>query len=253
MEEKNLKIVENELQKFYKKRVEKLENQDIFKILKRKNPYLYRAFGTNDANEFVRDLLSDTQTSSDETMFGEFFESVAIGVSLNGRKSSGDSIDLEVWSEDEKSVKLYAVKSGVNVFNAQSNRRQQDAFNEAIRRLKGIAIQPIVGYSYGRKSSKINKKNYEEKAGEVFWEDITGDKNFYKKLIDMVGFTADRHKEEFVDEWNKCKNRLYKKFMDVFGNEDGSINWHNIIEYNSAKDIPKEISKKIRMVNKGLK
>lgn len=252
MESKNyLNIIDNSLQQFYQRRVEKLFDKDIFEILKRKNTYLYRAFGTNDGYTFVKNLLMDTQTSSDETLFGDFFEEVAIKVSNGGRKSSTDSVDLEVWSEDMKSVKLYAVKSGPNVFNAMSKKKQNDAFKDIMKRLKGIAVTPIVGYSYGRKvSTTENKNNFEEMAGQMFWRDLTGDENFYIKLIEYIGNVADSHREEFKSEWDRCLNRLFKRFMDVFGDEDGSINWDDILKYNSGSEIPKEISQKIREIKK---
>lgn len=254
MNEKHLQVVSTALTKFYKKRIDKLSDKDIFAIIKRKNPYLYRAFGTNRGHFFVEELLSDSQTSSDETLFGEFFEEVAIGVSINGRKSSSDSVDLEIWSEDEKSVKLYAVKSGTSVFNAMSLRRQNDSFKESIKRLKGIAVIPLVGYSYGRKESReSSKNNFEEKAGQCFWEDITGDSNFYIDLINLIGTVADVHKIEFESEWNKCINRLSHNFLSIFGNNDGSINWDNIVQFNSGKEIPKEITQKIKEFKKSSK
>ncbi|MGL4935861.1 MAG: PmeII family type II restriction endonuclease [Cetobacterium sp.] len=250
--DKNLLVIEKALSQFYQRRIEKLSENDIFRILKRKNPYLYRAFGTNDGYNFVRDLLMDTQTSSDETLFGDFFEEVAINITPNGRKSSTDSIDLEVWSEDMKSVKLYAVKSGPNVFNAMSKKRQNDAFQESQKRLKGIAVTPIVGYSYGRKkTTKENKNVFEEVAGQLFWKELTGDENFYIKLIDYIGMVADEHKESFKSEWDKCLNKLFKKFMDVFGNEDGSLNWEEILKFNSSSENSTVINKKIKMAREG--
>lgn len=248
LENKYYEVVNEALKNFYDRRIDIVSKIDVFKIIKHKNPYLYRAFGTNDAHDFVENILIDAQISSDETIFGDFFEEVAIGVSTSGRKSSANSIDLEIWSDDQTQVKLYAVKSGTKVFNAQSRERQRQAFTEAQKRLKGIVVEPIVGYSYGRKATegKSKKDNFREEAGEVFWTSITGDDNFYIELIELVGLVADKHKTNFKREWDKCVNRQFKKFIDVFGNEDGSIDWKNIIKYSSGVKAAKEVSAKIR-------
>jgi hypothetical protein len=252
MESKYYEVVNKALKNFYNRRIEIVSKIDIFKVIKHKNPYLYRAFGTNDAHDFVENILIDGQTSSDETIFGDFFEDVAIGVSNNGRKSSANSIDLEIWSEDQAQVKLYAVKSGTKVFNAQSRERQRQAFAEAQKRLKGIAVIPIVGYSYGRKAAENRgkKDNFSEEAGEVFWTNITGDKNFYIELIELVGIVAENHKMNFKSEWDKCVNRQYKRFIEVFGDEDGSIDWDKIVKYSSGEKVPEDVRKKVSEINR---
>ncbi|EOR24449.1 hypothetical protein A500_12629 [Clostridium sartagoforme AAU1] len=254
MENKYFSIVNSALSDFYKRRIDIVSRVDIFKTIKHKNPYLYRAFGTNDAHDFVENILLDCQTSSDETIFGDFFEEVAIGVAKENniaRKSSADSIDLELWSEDDRQVKLYAVKSGTKVFNAQSRERQRQAFTEAQRRLKGIAVTPIVGYSYGRKkTSDSNKDNFSEEAGQVFWTNLSGNKDFYMELIELIGQAAEQHKLEFKSEWDKCINRQFRKFIEVFGEDDGSIDWRNIVKYSSSEIVDKDLEKKIRGIKK---
>lgn len=244
-------IVDDALKNCYKRRIDIVGKVDIFKMLKQKNPYMYRAFGTNDAHDFVEDILLDAQSSSDETIFGDFFEEVAIGVSRNSKKSSGSGVDMEIWSDDLREVDLYAVKSGINVYNSSSRERQRQAFNEAIKRLKGYAVTPKVGYGYGRKKVvKSNKDNFQEEAGEVFWTQISSDPSFYLELIDLVGVSAEQHKINFDNEWQKCVNRQYKKFMDVFGLDNGSIDWKAIVRYSSAESMPKDIDKKIRASRK---
>ena len=253
MNNEHYKVVSTALEKCYERRIEKVGKIDVFGIIKRKNPYMYRAFGSNDAHTFVEDILLDAQTSSDETIFGDFFEEVAIGVAKNGRKSTALGLDLEVWSDDQREVDLYAIKSGVNVFNSSSRERQRQAFTEAVKRLQGkkVIVTPKVGYGYGRKnSSEANKDNFVEEAGEVFWTQITDDPSFFLELIELVGVAAEQHKNNFLSEWQKCVNRQYKKFMDVFGFEDGSIDWEGIVKYSSGAVAPNEIESKMRNIRK---
>ena len=92
------------------------------------------------AAEVVQELVLAFMSSSEETLFGNiFFEEVALAAS-GGEKALADSIDIVIHTED--SVKAIAVKSGTSVFNAQSKRRQQQAFEEMRKRL-GLDIESI--------------------------------------------------------------------------------------------------------------
>jgi len=85
-------------------------------LVKRKNPYLYRLRGANSAHEFASAIVEAALSSSEETIFGEFFEEVAIVVcrhSLGGVKSSAEGIDIEYDTEDGVRT-LVQVKSGRN-------------------------------------------------------------------------------------------------------------------------------------------
>ncbi len=239
-------IVSEELKSFYDTRISKLLDKDIFQILKRKNPYLYRAFGTNDAHEFIREILLDSQTSSDETLFGSFFESTAIRLAENGQKSTTDSVDMEVRHPND-SIDLVAIKSGPHVFNSQSARKQREAFEAAQRRLRTHAVRPIIGYCYGRKKQRVDSnKNHDVLAGQAFWAYVTGNENFYIDLIHMVGRAAEEHKQHFEDAWNQCLNKQYMRFMKVFCNDTGNIEWTSVVQYNSAEEVPQEIKDRIK-------
>ncbi|MFT0534204.1 PmeII family type II restriction endonuclease [Castellaniella hirudinis] len=118
------------LSNFYQKRIESLQGLQLDRTLKRKNPYLYRATGTVDAAEIVEELLRAHVSSSDETLFGnEFFEPLAKWVAEKANPSDrvttshGEGIDISIESDDI--IKGIAIKSGVNVFNAQSPPRSQ--------------------------------------------------------------------------------------------------------------------------------
>ena len=59
MNEKKLeKLIAKSLNDFYNRRMERLKTLELEKILKRKNPYLFRAIGTEKASEIVESILS---------------------------------------------------------------------------------------------------------------------------------------------------------------------------------------------------
>ena len=55
------------LTEFYTSLTKTLDSIDVDKILKRKNPYLYRAKGINNASQIVGGILSAYVSSSEES------------------------------------------------------------------------------------------------------------------------------------------------------------------------------------------
>src|SRR4051812_21352112 len=71
-------IVQGALDRFYTRRLALFDKLDLRELLRRKNPYLFRAMGINDPAHLVNSLLSAYLSSSDEGIFGDaFFEPVA--------------------------------------------------------------------------------------------------------------------------------------------------------------------------------
>lgn len=188
-------------------------------------------------------MLSAYFSSSDEGIFGDsFFEPVALGVS-GGRKSLTDSVDLEL--DMEHSTRAYAVKSGLSVFNAQSRRRQIQAFEECRRRLPGRAFEAVVGYGYGRRSSPpMGKKNFREISGEAFWEEISGDPELYKRLLAIIGKKSDEHAAAYERALAEITDKFVEQFQTEFATPDGKIDWGKLLAFNSGKPAPKQPKKK---------
>jgi Type II restriction endonuclease EcoO109I len=238
-------IVQNALDQFYNRRLASFEKLSIKGVLKRKNPYMFRAIGINTPRRLVEAILSAYLSSSDEGIFGNvFFEPVAKNVS-GGRKSITDSVDIEL--EVGNLTRAYAVKSGLAVFNKNSLSRQIAAFEECRRRLTGRAFEAVVGYGYGRKviTPTKGKKNFREVSGQAFWEEISGDPELYKKLLDLVGKKADEHAATYEKAFAEATDRLVRQFESEFATADGKIDWHKVLEFNSGKQPPK-LSKKAK-------
>jgi hypothetical protein len=103
MSKLNLKIISNYVEQnielFHAKRLEKLEKLNFRELLKRKNPYLFKAKNILTAQDLVKNLLDAYLQSQEETLFGDFLEGLAIFVCQNvftGIKSRVlEGIDLE--------------------------------------------------------------------------------------------------------------------------------------------------------------
>lgn len=228
------------LDDFYKRRLEKITGLKLKDALKRKNPYLYRAIGTEKASEIVEGLLSAYMSSSDEGIFGDaFFEPLA-KFACNGVVSPSEGVDVAL--ETDATYTAIAVKSGTSVFNAQSKKRQEADFKALEYRLKKLKkhFDPLVGYCYGRKTQKkLSSAGFRELAGQAFWYEMTGEEDFYLRIIRLMNDKPGKHAVEYKKAWNAAVNRFTAEFIRDFCNEDGLINWEKLLEFNSGNKISK--------------
>lgn len=232
------KLIEENLNEFYRSRLEKLDSLKLKAVLRRKNPYLYRALNTEKASDIVEQILMAFLSSSDEAVFGDkFFEPIAKTVS-GGVVSPSEGVDVAVETDNRYSA--YAVKSGPNPFNSSAKKRQNDEFNSLRSRLAKLRKQfdPVLAYSYGRKiSPPSDKKIYREVAGQAFWEELTGDSEFYIKLIMLMGDVPRKHIEKYKPQLDAAINRFTHEFTDDFCTDSGKIDWEKLVKF--VSEIPK--------------
>ena len=123
-EEAVVKAIAEALETFYASLIQKIDGLNIQKVMKRKNPYLYRAKAMQNASEIVGSVLTAFVSSSEETIFGNcFFEPIAIAAS-GGRKALAEGIDIMLQDDETNTITAIAVKSGPSVFNADSRKKQ---------------------------------------------------------------------------------------------------------------------------------
>lgn len=238
------------LNEFYTKRIEALDTIDLEKTLKRKNPYLYKATGKNDAASIVNELLVAHISSSDETHFGNiFFEPFALWVAQESYRgdpnfavtiSQAEGVDLSI-EEFNVRVTPIAVKSGPNVFNAASKKKQAQNFISLRARLSkgGTQYDPTIGYCYGKKTQSASGSGagqYKELAGQIFWFELTGEADFYLRIINLMGAHPLTHAPLFSQAFARASNRLSKAFLNGFQLPSGEIDWEKFAKFNSATE-----------------
>lgn len=172
-EKEVIEAIARALETFYANLIAKIDELNIQKIMKRKNPYLYRAKAMQNAAEIVESVLTAFVSSSEETIFGNcFFEPIAIAAS-NGNKALAEGIDIMIQDKSENTMYAIAVKSGPSVFNADSKKRQEQNFMAAskLAQQAKARYEAYVGYCYGKKkdSGRGKPKMYQELAGKKFW------------------------------------------------------------------------------------
>lgn len=138
-----IQAIASALETFYGTLIEKIDGLNIQKVMKRKNPYLYRAKAMQSATEIVDSVLTAFVSSSEETIFGNcFFEPIAIAAS-GGNKALAEGIDIMIQNNETNTISAIAVKSGPSVFNADSKKRQEQNFTAASK----LAQQAKARYS----------------------------------------------------------------------------------------------------------
>lgn len=231
-------FVEQNIGSFHVKRLQNLAELKLHKILKRKNPYLFKAKNILTAQDLVKVLLDAHLSSQEETIFGDFLEGLAIficGKVYNGKKSAAEGIDLEFSKDGIKYI--VAIKSGPNWANSNQISRMKDNFLKAIKILKTnnpkIHVIAVNGCCYG-KDNKPEKGNYQKLCGQRFWEFISGNENLYTEIIEPLGHKAKEKNEEFLESYPQVVNKFTLEFMNEFC-VDGKIKWENLVKFNSGK------------------
>ncbi len=59
-------------------------------------------------------------------------------------------------------------------------------------------------------------------------------KNLYTDIIEPIGYRAKEHNEAFESGRGRIENRFTREFIDTFCDDDGSINWVRLVEFNSG-------------------
>ncbi|GAB4327263.1 MAG: PmeII family type II restriction endonuclease [Phototrophicales bacterium] len=229
-------FVNEQISIFHQDRVRRLEQINLKTILKRKNPYLFKAKGIETAEQLIRSMLDAQLSSLEEKLFGDFLERLAIyvcGLVYNGQKSSAKGIDLEF--EKDHTWHVVSIKSGPNWGNSSQYRALEHDFRNAlkIQRQSRRYIQAVLGICYGNTKTTDNGL-YTKITGQNFWHFISGDPQLYIKIIEPIGHEVEAHYMTFMEERTNLEQRLASRFIDDFCFPDGRINWEKLVSYNSG-------------------
>jgi hypothetical protein len=241
MNEISLKDVTNFVNKnigdFHESRVNRIKDIKLKDILRKKNPYLFKAKNLLTAEKLIESILQAYLSSSEEEIFGEFLEELAVFIAskaLGGRKAHGTGIDLEF--ERDGIVYLVSIKSGVNWGNSSQYAALRDRFKKAVQILKQSksikAVQPVLASCYGKRKT-VDNGEYLKICGQSFWYFISGNKNLYTDIIQPLGHNAKQHNQHYEEE----RAVLINKFTAEFSKEfcvDGRIDWGKLVQFNSG-------------------
>lgn len=229
--------VEENIGMFHSRRLEKLTELKLREVIKRKNPYLYKAKNILIAYEFVKSILDAYLSSQEEGLFGNFLEGLAVFINrevYNGHKSTAAGIDLEFDKENTRYI--VSIKSGPNWGNSQQVKRMRDNFKTAARTLRTsnskLNVVAVNGCCYGIDKTP-DKGDYYKYCGQLFWDFISGNENLYTDIIEPLGHNAKTKNDEFLEAYTQLVNKFEFEFMQEFC-IDGKIDWTRIVKINSS-------------------
>jgi hypothetical protein len=238
-------FVEENIARFHQRRLEYITNRiDLNGLLKQKNPYLFRAKNILTAFELIKGFVDAFLQSQEETLFGDFIESLAIYVCdhvYGARKSSLTGMDLEF----EKDGIVYAVeiKAGWNWGNSSQlkqlkfNAANAKAFLEITSADREVRI--VNGCCFGKKRNKFPLKDgYYKLCGQEFWHFISNEVDFYTRIVEPIGYKAKERNDEFIEAYSVVLNKFTEEFSRRFC-EEGRIDWVKLLEFNSGRSLTK--------------
>ena len=179
--------VEQNIGNFHQKRIQSLDRLKLSQVLKRKNPYLFKAKNVLTAEQIIKSLVDAHISSNEETIFGDWLEGLAIFINnktYDGRKSGITGIDLEFDNHGIRNI--VTIKSGPNWGNSSQIAKMIAEFKTAKKTLRTsnsqLNIVAVIGCCYG-KDSKPDKGDYFKYCGQRFWEFISGNNQLFTEII----------------------------------------------------------------------
>jgi len=236
-----LHYVEANIGTFHQKRITSLDSLKLTRVLKRKNPYLFKAKYVLTANEIIRGIVDAHISSSEEGLFGDWLEGLAIFINekvYSGWKSGIQNIDLEF---DNNNIRyIVNIKSGPNWGNSSQIKKMISDFKTAAKTLRtsnsGLNIIPVNGCCYGI-DNKPDKGDYFKYCGQKFWAFISGEADLYTDIIEPLGHRAKERNDEFLQSYSQIINKFTKEFTNNYCKENGEIDWNELVKFNSGMKI----------------
>ena len=199
--QKVVQYVEENIGFFHQKRIQRLNKLKLSQVLKRKNPYLFKAKYMQTSEQIIRGI-----------------------------------VDLEFDKENIRYI--VTIKSGNNWGNSSQIKKMISDFKTAKKTLRTsnsqINVVAINGCCYGKENNP-DKGDYFKYCGQEFWEFISGNKDLYTELIEPLGHQAKEKNEEFMLSYTQMINKFTREFSNNFCKKNGDIYWKKLVEFNSKK------------------
>lgn len=231
--------VNENIDTFHTRRISTLSGYGLFHLIN-KNPYLLRAKNVTKASELVEGALTAKMSSSEEELFGQFLEGLAIFITektTGGHKSGAKGIDLEF--DNAGCHYFVSIKSGSNWGNNSQQTDQEKDFAAALKvykqnRGQRAQVDAILGICYGKtRTSRV--RGALKLVGQNFWTFISGNRELFKQIIEPIGYRAKEHNAAYLREAGNVINLRTREFIDRFCDPvNGAINWDDLLQATSG-------------------
>lgn len=235
------------MEPFYMKRLEGLKSMRLRDVLRKKNPYLFKAKNIDTPGDLAKSIVDAFLSSQEETVFGNLLEGFAIHVAhtlYGGFKSKRGSLDLEF--QRDGIYYIVGIKSGTSWGNADQIKAMKTNFKAARAALKAEGISgevvAINGCIYGKDGTPLKTdaadpdRTYYKYAGQEFWKFLSGDDELYKEIIVPIDEEAKQKDETFRMAYTAKVNELTLEFAFNFLDANSLINWSKLVTFVSGRE-----------------
>jgi hypothetical protein len=189
--------------------------------------------------DLITEIVNAYISSSEETMFGDWLEGLAIFINqkvYSGWKSGIKGIDLEFDKDGTRYI--VSIKSGPNWGNSSQIEKMINNFNTSKKTLRTsnshLNIVCVNGCCYGKDSSH-DKGSYYKYCGQIFGEFIGGSEDIYTDIIEPLGYKAGECNDDYMAKYHQMVNKFTKEFIESFYDNTGAIDWDKLVKFNSGK------------------
>ncbi len=185
--------------------------------------------------DIVDFILQRHQQTSEQTIWGNFLESIAVKISeikLNGYKSKEVCTDIEWVSNSKKHFRGW--KSSPNWANADQKRTVINTEKE-LNKLDDFGSFKVLT-SYGKTPNrKKSSVNFTQISGQESWEEIGNDNEMYNKVMLAVENCSNKIglfiKSIYISDRNRAIEWINENFTD-----GDKLNFIKINKYVSGRD-----------------
>lgn len=230
-------FIDIRMAEFYENKSALIQSVQFEDILKNFTFHWFHNENINSGQDFVMKLLELTLRPQEDSLFEVLLKQIAIFVTsktYHGYQSSLRGIDLEFQKQETHYFAKIRLNNQQLPFSKASLKTDFEHAKETLlAQNQNLAIQPIIGTCYGNSKTILTKNGVLKLYGQSFWHFLSGDVDFYIRMMKSIGHCAKKHRYIFLEHKANLINILIFRFIKQFCLPDGAINWEKLVQFNS--------------------
>ncbi len=236
-------FIVRKMAEFYESKLTLIQSVQFEDILQNFTFHWFHNENMSSGQDFVVKLLELTLRPQEDFLFEALLKQVAIFVTskmYHGYQSSLTGIDLEFQKQETHYFAKIRLNNQQLSFSKASLKADFEHAKETLlAQNQNLAIQPIIGTCYGNSKTILTKNGVLKLYGQSFWHFLSGDVDFYIRMMKSIGQGAKKHAYVLGNHKEYLINRLIFQFIKQFCLPHGTIDWEKLLQLNSQNlDMP---------------